>query len=269
MKSLKTILFRFFVLFWFSLPSCVYGQFSTDAAFATSSVDGDGHATIKVRSDGYENDSTQIKLANVNNFGEGTEFVIQSTNEDGMSISSNSDLTMNTTEDILVLKPNGEVLINDLAGSGSGPVMATSDGLLSRSVSFDAFHKRENLCSGSIAISVIDTWFPLGPTISFIKEHSFTKINAQLLSHARYTGGSTTGVFFVVRIIGQNADMETYAAVIGVNNIDFIVAKSSFIGLPAATYTAQVYALIKNGTATGVLLDPGCFDGTILIEEGL
>ena len=82
---------------------------TTDPITSYMEVSGEGWSVIKARSNSYSDDSTYLKLTNMTDGGTGTEMILECKNEEGLSFNSFSDLSGNTTDNILVLEPNGEV----------------------------------------------------------------------------------------------------------------------------------------------------------------
>ena len=111
-------------------------QGSEDPSHSINTVEGVGYAVSKIRSTSFESDTSALKFTNMTNFGVGTEFEISNINEEGLLISSNSDLSQNTSDSILMLKPSGKVIVGDLKGVGSRLISANEEGVLSTGAEF-------------------------------------------------------------------------------------------------------------------------------------
>ncbi len=105
-------------------------QGTPDPLYSITTIESTDHAVLKLRSDSYLADTTTIKFTNMDDFGTGTEFLIQSAVENGLKISSNSDLSANTADSILLLRPDGQVIIGDLKGPGIRNVAVNNQGKL-------------------------------------------------------------------------------------------------------------------------------------------
>jgi|GEM_PF-5924840 len=268
MKNVTTIFSLLFTqAFLFFSIATVFCQGSMDADTAVLSVEGGNHATLKIRSDGYLSDTTELKFTNMDAIGTGTEFVIRSANETGLSVSSNSDLTGNTANDILLLQPSGNVLMSSLTGTGQEFVGVNSDGRLLRvpnpSISPQNFSIRTNLNTANPTVKNT-TWTAVGPSLTFTKDENETLIDASLQTLARHsTSTSPNFVRYELRITGQTAHRQCPGAVAENSTWEFITAQAIFKNLPAGTYTIQIFGRSNNGNADP-FFGPA---GTILVEE--
>jgi len=263
-KIFKQVGLNLFFLF-LSLPFIV-GQGSPDAVPASTITSGESHATIKAQSNGYTNDTTEVKWTNMNSVGTGTEFVLRSVNETGLVLSSNSDLTNNTKDNIMTFQADGNVQIGNLAGAGSQVLSTDNSGRIIESQS--NFNSFANLNTPPVDVT-FTAWSPVGPSITFTKEFDHTIIEADFLGIVSYVTSSASGVRLRVQIDGATNHRYAEGAVNASTVPDFTVSKSIFKNLPAGTYTAQVHARSLGGNATEVFLGPGGLGGTIWIEERL
>ncbi|MBL7748591.1 MAG: hypothetical protein JNM19_14240, partial [Chitinophagaceae bacterium] len=71
-------------------------------------------STIKISSASFA-DTSELLLSNRNLSNQGTDFSLKNIQENGLYISSVSDLPQNTSANSLVIKPNGFIGINDPA----------------------------------------------------------------------------------------------------------------------------------------------------------
>lgn len=106
------------------------GQGTPDPIQSISTIESTDHAVMKMRANSFTADTTTLKFTNMNDDGIGTEFLIQSTNEDGLKFSSFSDLTSNSTDGILLLEPDGAVIVGDLKSIENRVVTANPNGRL-------------------------------------------------------------------------------------------------------------------------------------------
>lgn len=241
-------------------------QGSPDALLSSNTTSGETHATVKVRSNGFSNNTSEIKLTNMNSGGAGTEFVLRSTNEAGLVVSSNSDLSENTTDNIMTFKPNGDLNIGAFAGGGTQIVSTDNTGKLLESQSNFGIKTNLNTAPVNITSSV---WTAVGPSYTFTKEFDHTIIDAQYLGILNYATTSASGVRVRIQI-GTTAPSPYAEGAVNSNSANsFVVSKNIFKTLPSGTYTAQVYGRSLGGNATNVQLGPSGLGGTIWIEERL
>ena len=244
----------------------IIAQSSPDAMLSSNTTSGESHATIKVHSNGYDDDTTEIKLTNMLNGGLGTEFVFRSINEQGLVLSSNSDLSTNTRPNIMTFEPDGELVIGTLAGGGTQTLSTDNNGKLVESQS--NFSVGVSLNTSPVDVTFTD-WSPVGPSKTFTKEFDHTIIEADYFGIVDYTTSSAFGVRVRVQIDGATVNRYAEGAVNVFTAPDFTVSKSIFENLAAGTYTVQVHARSLGGNATNVNLGPNGLGGTIWIEERL
>ena len=248
-----------------TLLNSASGQGSPDAVESLTRTDGLNHATVKIYSEGYSTDTTELKFTNMTQFGTGTEFVVRSSNETGLNFSSNSDLLNNTTEDILVLAPNGNISMNSLSGSGAGVVIADNNGNLKK-LDVPRYYRKTNLNVPGTTVNAA-SWTPVGPTFTFTKAYDETIVDAQMYSLVRWdspTAGAGA-VAYRVEILGQPLFIYASGRCRQEITWEFASSRSIYDTLPAGTYTAQIHARTNTGTAFTFFDDRGW----IFIEERL
>jgi hypothetical protein len=251
------------VLFLIIAIHLIKAQGSPDALMSTAHVEGADHATVKIRSDGYSNDTSEIKFTNMDMDGTGTEFVIRSSNENGLTISSNSDLTGNTTDNIMTFEPSGGVVVGDLQGISQGVLVADEDGRLVK-IGKPQFTMGTNLNTPDVAVNT-SSWTPCGPTKMFVKDYDHTIIDAQFFGNVRFSDASSgiNAVSYRVEVLGQSPQGWAAGKIYDETTWRYISSKTFYKNLPAGTYTVQVHARSSNAAAN-VFLDG---TATIVIEE--
>ena len=259
----KYLIFPLFILLSFNLISQ-----SVDPPNAKTVVEGEGHAVIKAHSLGYLNDSTEIKLTNINSVGEGTEFVIKSLNETGLSINSNSDLSANTTDSILFLQPDGDVIIGKLKGGGSRPLFVDDDGQI-RAGCPTTFAVYETNIS---AFTTTATGYQaVGPSYSYTKDCNESILKIRLSDRMFYDEVNEVAASIQVRVNGivphYSSDGSVWDANdTGSNKLNtWYSTESIYENLSSGTYTLQIYVNISGG-GEGTI-DPGNFISRIIVEE--
>ncbi len=124
-----------------------------------------------------------------------------------------------------------------------------------------------SLNSGSITAT--DTFNPVGPPLSFTKVYDDSNIEVFLnsnVSGGTFAGG-TSGVRFEIRVDGNPGTLNNNGVIRTSNSSEFISIFDLFEDLGTGDHTAQIYVETNGGTSTGVLLDPGGWNGKIIVKE--
>jgi hypothetical protein len=104
----------------------------------------------------------------------------------------------------------------------------------------------------------------------FTKARDTSRVEVILNSRAKsgVFGGGATGVQFQVRVDDSAPDLGGIATITDSNSIQHISTVGVFENLAAGSHTVSVWvAAWSAGTSTGVILDPGGWDGQILVKE--
>jgi hypothetical protein len=107
-----------------------------------------------------------------------------------------------------------------------------------------------------------------GDFLTFAKTGDSSSVEVVL--HSRALAGTFAGafgVFFQIRIDGLQPNVETQAALTTSGANEFISITAVFTGLAPGNHTVSVWARTNAGTSTGVLLDPGGWNGGIIAKE--
>ena len=93
----------------------------------------------------------------------------------------------------------------------------------------------------------------------------------EVVMNSRVLGGTfvggATGARFQLRIDGVAASIENQGAITTTGSTEFLSIKAVFLGLSAGIHTVSVWGRVNAGTSTGALLDPGGWDGRIIVKE--
>ncbi|KQA96351.1 hypothetical protein XV92_18205 [Vibrio metoecus] len=113
-------------------------------------------------------------------------------------------------------------------------------------------------------------WQPIGPAFKIVKLRGYTPIELEYSGEC--LAGSISngfGIRFQIRIDGKLPDYESQGTLKATDRQAEISTKSVYVGLPAGTYEAQMYAVAANAgsSAQNVVLDPGGWGERILVTE--
>jgi hypothetical protein len=106
---------QFYFLLLLSLPFFIQAQnvgIGTATPISNLEVKNPSRATTTISSTNF-NDTSQLVLKNRNAFDQGTDMILSSNREQGIRIKSNSDLSNNTHDSIMLLTPQGRVGLNN------------------------------------------------------------------------------------------------------------------------------------------------------------
>jgi hypothetical protein len=147
----------------------------------------------------------------------------------------------------------GKVLVSNAAGTAtwkSSPTAAIYGGL------------------NNLSYNINTTPTAIGPAMSYNKIHDNTHLNIDLQSRSYHGsfGGGGTYIYYQIRVDGNPITSSTYVTTNN-NGTDFITIKAYASGLAAGAHTVQVYAYMNAGTSTGVTLDSGGFNGSVIVKE--
>jgi hypothetical protein len=148
----------------------------------------------------------------------------------------------------------GKVLVSDAAGIAtwkSSPNAAIFTGL------------------NNTTVNITTTPTQLGTgVITYNKIHGNTQLEITLESRG-YNGtfgGGGAYISYQLRVDGNPIVSTTYVSTNN-NTTEYITIKGYAAGLTAGSHNIQVYAFMDAGTSTGVTMDPGGFNGSILVKE--
>jgi hypothetical protein len=113
--KLKHMKKQFYFLLLISLPYSTQAQnvgIGTTTPISNLEVKNPSRAAITISSANFS-DTTQLVLKNRSNGNLGTDMILNSNREDGIRITSKSDLTENTHDSIMLFTPQGRVGINN------------------------------------------------------------------------------------------------------------------------------------------------------------
>lgn len=149
---------------------------------------------------------------------------------------------------------NGKAMISDASGVAtwkSSPPAITFGGL------------------NNLGFSVSNSTTAVGPTMSFNKVYDATDVEVTMYS--RVTAGSFSGVghiTFEIYVDGLIGTASTQHVMFSSGQTEYVNLKSFFSGqLAAGTHTIRIVAITDAGTSTGVTLDPGGYNGRVLVKE--
>jgi hypothetical protein len=148
---------------------------------------------------------------------------------------------------------DGKVLVSNAAGTSnwkSSPAAAIFGGL------------------NNASFNITTTPSAVGPAMSYSKVYANTHLDIELHSrsfHGAFAGGGAN-ITYQLRVDGNAITSSSYVSSNN-NGTEYITIKGYVSGLAAGSHTIQVYANMDNGTSTGVILDPGGYNGTVLVKE--
>ncbi len=128
-----------------------------------------------------------------------------------------------------------------------------------------------NLNSGSVTVTTTPTKLNIG-TRTFTKSRGDT--NIEIFLNSRFDGGTfsggASGIVFWVKIddtIGASSD--NHASIKTSDAQEFLSLYAVFQGLAAGSHTVSVWAQTNGGSSSDVFVDPGGYDGGIVVKESL
>ncbi|GAA4110212.1 hypothetical protein GCM10022393_07170 [Aquimarina addita] len=126
--------------------------------------------------------------------------------------------------------------------------------------------------SGSLnnsSYDVTSTATPVGPVLNFTKTYDDSYIEVFLNSNiasGTFAGGAS-GISFEIRLDGNLGSLLNNGA-IGISNAEeFISVFDVFENVDIGDHTVQIYARTNTGTSSGIVLDPGGWNGKIIVKE--
>lgn len=95
-------------------------------------INQDSDVRLKLKSNSFDDGKSSIFFSNKNNAQLGTDFIIEAINENGLFFRTDSDLSQNTTDNILVLAPDGDIGIGTDVPNADAilDINSTSKGIL-------------------------------------------------------------------------------------------------------------------------------------------
>jgi len=154
----------------------------------------------------------------------------------------------------------------------STAIGASPDNSFSRSIAQSqvAYHQFDRLNQGSVDVG--STWTKLNTTSG---EHTFTKgfddTNIEVHINSRFSVNEldANGILIQVRIDDElTAQFENLGSLTNTNSDEFQSIFAVFTDLPAGEHSVSLWAeAVPDGTATGVFVDPGGWDGRIIVNE--
>lgn len=167
---------------------------------------------------------------------------------------------------------NGAVTESKI-GEGAVITNKISDGAvtaekLAENLTFSSYTRFQSLNTGSVTVTSDWTKLNIG-TRSFSKEHDGT--NIEVFLHSRAQPGifqrDVTWIQYQLRVNGVVADHVVSHLLFESNVIGYITLKSIYESLPAGKHTVEVWARTSALSSSSVLVDPGNFEGAIIVKE--
>ncbi len=237
---------------------------------STTTVEDTSNAILKLKSDNFFlTDTTTVKFTNMNDIGTGTEFLIQSINEQGLKFRSVSDLLSNTTDSILLLQPDGDIYLGDFKGIGLG----------TRTLGVNEFGRIVTVASGGTSL-----WTESGNNIYNLSDavnigsNTFNSFSERLniMGNIKLTGGYNYISF---------TDQDTIEAYLSFNGLDFELDNNQIGGdlildaetdMRFQTFGSDEMIIKQNGSVgigtlfptTGYLLDVNGWSKTDVLRVG-
>ena len=122
------------------------------------------------------------------------------------------------------------------------------------------------------SVNVNTAWTKLNTTAT---THTFNKVSSstkiEVYVNSRFSVGTITGangVRFQVRV--DNTIMATFGnqgSILTSNTSDFLSIFAVFQSLPAGNHTVSIWSKTDTGSATSVTVDPGGWEGKIIVKE--
>lgn len=188
-----------------------------------------GYSKLKIRTTGFSADTAVLELSNRSSAGTGTDFLFSHIQENGLVISSRSDLLANTRDSLMTITPQGNTRFRSLRGIGTRQVTANANGEITASA------------------PLIQTLYMSIPGMAFQPRFNssvtnFTAMDANLLSS--FTAGSNN--FLVAPVnLPHGARVTSFKAYFVDNSaIDIfftlgLTPLTSFFSSPMATVTSS------------------------------
>lgn len=113
-------------------------------------------------------------------------------------------------------------------------------------------------------------WHPVGPAFEVNKTRDNTALELEYSGEVQATAiNNGYGVRFQVRVNGKEPNFDSQGTLKAGNLQAEVSTKSIYVGLPAKSYKAQMFAKAPNkgATARGIVLDPGGWGERILVTE--
>lgn len=148
---------------------------------------------------------------------------------------------------------NGKIAMSDLTGKAawrSSPTALQFAGL------------------NNASYAVTSTTTAVGPSMTFNKIYDATDV--EITMHSRVYAGSFSGASFIIFEIYVDGLIATATSqhMMGNNVTEYVHLTSYFSGqLAAGSHTITIVAKTDSGSSTGVTLDPGGFNGKVLVKE--
>ena len=130
------------------------------------------------------------------------------------------------------------------------------------------YYQFGTLCQGSVDVGSTYTELNTGGPHNFTVSENNSTIEVSVNSRLRVqTVVSGTGVKFQVRIDGVTTpDYDNNASIRADVLVDFESIFAVFENVSAGSHTVSIWAYAAGGSATGVLVDPGCWGGKIIVK---
>ena len=176
---------------------------------------------------------------------------------------------------IFNLDPKGLFLETNLEVDGNLAVSGLVDSVdvseLKKQVEARRSRFKSFLGLNEASVDVGNTWTKLKTNDNlhvFTKQHDETKI--EVFVNSRFAVGtlSDLGIYFQVRLNGQEPTWETQGSILQASSEEFLSFMGVFEGLPAGDYNVEIWARVTGtGNATDVLVDPLGFRGGVVVKE--
>lgn len=132
-----------------------------------------------------------------------------------------------------------------------------------------AYYKFTNLNNSSITATT--TWTKLNTTSgthSFVKSTPGSVVEVHVNSNFMVgTFSGATGVQFRIRVDDSPAFYDNEGVIRTGNTTQFLSLFAAFPNLATGNHTVSLWVRTNGGTATSVLVDPGGWDGAIIVKE--
>lgn len=112
-------------------------------------------------------------------------------------------------------------------------------------------------------------WTPVGPAFKVTKKYNKTPIELEYSGEVLAASIAGNGVWFQIRLDNKPPSYVSQGSLKSTELQDEVSAKSIYVGLPAGSYTGQIYAQAPNpgSSAKGIVIDPGGWGEKVLITE--
>ncbi len=164
------------------------------------------------------------------------------------------------------LHVNGTFKVKD-GTEGNGKILVSDANGKSTWMSNSIYTKSSPLNNATFNITT--TMQPVGPITVVNKQYSNStlEVNFNSLINGGVFFGGANGVLFEIRINGVIANYSNKGGIKISGSEDFISMFAVFENYPIGSYNIQIYAQTVIGGSTGAILDPGYFDGALIIKE--